>query len=151
MQPPNHLHLITNLQESHGDLVEIKTTNFAKFLLWKEEEEVRTLANLVQQCAPQMYGTKQHWYIPILQTLKKLLPIRKRCEACESIKCIHSGEMIIWYCSTHHNHRVSYYGPFANTRKYTFKNCKKYLLTLLILGKASLLCGLFPTGKMPLC
>lgn len=36
--------------------------NVEVFKSWKEEEERRTYSNYVQQCAPQLYGDKQHWY-----------------------------------------------------------------------------------------
>ena len=119
------MHLITHLQESHGTLIEIETVkfaNFAKFSLWKEEEEVRTLANFVQQCAPQVYGTKQHWYLycdrsGIYRQSEKGVRHMKGQGSCKvgemctahikAIKDLDSGEMIVRYCSTHHNHIVT--------------------------------------------
>ena len=95
--------------------------NFAEFMEWKEKEEIKTHANYVQQCAPQMYTTNEHWYFycnrsgsyrgkPTGMRHSKgqgSCKIGERCIAhMKAIKDTDTGEVVVHYCSTHHNHEV---------------------------------------------
>ena len=65
--------LIEHLQSAHSYQVKIQSAQFSdliSFSLWKEKEEKRTHSNYVQQCAPQFFGDKQHWYYTIATSLE---------------------------------------------------------------------------------
>ena len=116
--------LIDHLQSMHSYSVEVNTLHFAdmaSYLSWKEEEETRTYSNYVQQCAPQVSGTKQHWYYYCNRSgvyQCKSTGIRQpksqgsgktgeRCIAhMKATKDLTTGEVVVKYCSTHHNHKV---------------------------------------------
>ena len=97
-------------------------TDFGSFLTWKEEEERKTHSNYMQQCAPRIYRTKQHWYYycnwsGTFQSkgrgVRHIISqgsckIGERCIAhIKAIKDMATGEVIVQYCSTHHNHEVN--------------------------------------------
>ena len=116
--------LINHLQSYHGFPVKMNTLHFpqfADFLAWKQQEEAKTHSNYVQQCAPQVYAANQHWYYYYRSGNyhEKTKDIRhtkgqgscklgERCIAhVKAIKDVDTGEVIVHYCSTHHNHEVS--------------------------------------------
>ena len=95
---------------------------FTSFLTWKGEEETRTHSNYVQECAPQTYSNKQHWYYycnrsgkcqsrakGVRQTKGQgSCKVGERCIAhMKAIKDNYTGEVVVQYCSTHHNHEVN--------------------------------------------
>ena len=117
--------LVDHLQSQHNTQVQIQKLHFPDvetFKLWKKKEERRTYSNYVQQCAPQLYCDKQHWYyycnrsgIYTSKTKgKRQLKTQGTCKLGE--RCIAhmkatihqlTGTVEVQYCSTHHNHEVS--------------------------------------------
>ena len=117
--------LIDHLQKKHKYEVEIQAlhfTGFESFLLWKDEEETKTHSSFVQQCAPQTYASRQHWYYYCNRSgtyKSKTKGVRciksqgtcktgQRCIAhIKATKHLVTGEVDVQYCKTHHNHEVS--------------------------------------------
>ena len=94
----------------------------ATFLSWKEEEEKRTYSNYVQQCAPQLYGDRQHWYYYCnrsgvyqskTQSKRQMntqgtCKLQERCIAHMKItKNQVTDSVDIHYCSTRHSHEIN--------------------------------------------
>ena len=96
--------------------------DFTAFVAWKANEETRTHSTYVQQCAPRLFSTGKHWYYycnrsGLYRTTTKGIrqtksqgssKIEERCTAhIKAIQDLSSGEVLVEYCSTHHNHEVN--------------------------------------------
>ena len=114
--------LIVHLQSVHDYPVEVEQLHFpaiTEFLSWKADEEKKMHSAYVQECAPRTFDTTKHWYYCCnrsgvyrnrntgMRNTKSQgsSKIGERCIAhMKAIQNFSSGEVVVHYCRTHHNH-----------------------------------------------
>ena len=114
--------LIVHLQSVHDYPVEVEQLHFpaiTEFLSWKADEEKKMHSAYVQECAPRTFDTTKHWYYYCnlsgvyrnrntgMRNTKSQgsSKIGERCIAhMKAIQNFSSGEVVVHYCRTHHNH-----------------------------------------------